>query len=221
MHGVFIYGEDSKMTARTYQQKRAALHDIHDYCVDIHNRTIFLHAHITENEEDPGVDYRMSASLIKNLHLLKSLNDKDPIIIHLQSIGGVWHEGMAIYDAIKSSNSHIKIIGHGSISSMGTVIMQAADERVIMPNAEFMVHYGEFSLDSNSVSAKTAIDWNERCNNTMLDIYTESCYKSKGFKGYSKTRIKQFLDRRMRMQQEWYLSGEEVVRYGFADEVAS
>ena len=207
------------MTARTYQQKRAALHDIQDYCVDIDNRTIFLHAHITENEEDPGVDYRMSARLIKNLHLLKSLNGKAPITIHLQSIGGVWHEGMAIYDAIKLSSPPIKIIGHGSISSMGTVIMQAADERAIMPHAEFMVHYGEFSLEGSSMSAKTAIDWNERCNNTMLDIYVESCYKSPGFKGYSKMKIKKFLDRRMRMQQEWYLSGDEAVRHGFADEV--
>ena len=209
------------MTARTYQQKRAALHDAQDYCVDIHNRTIFLHAHITESEDDPGVDYRMSSRLIKNLHLLKNLNEKDPITIHLQSIGGIWHEGMAIYDAIKLSSPHIKIIGHGSISSMGTVIMQAADERVIMPHAEFMVHYGEFSLEGNSVSAKTAIDWNERCNNTMLDIYVDACYKSAGFKGYGRARIKKFLDRRMRMQQEWYLSGDEAVRYGFADEVAS
>ena len=87
------------MSARqSYQKNQTVLHDIQDYCLDVQRRTIFLHGHISESEEDPGVDYRMSSRLIKNLHLLTGIDD-DPITIHLQSIGGEWHEGMAIYDA--------------------------------------------------------------------------------------------------------------------------
>jgi ATP-dependent protease ClpP protease subunit len=207
------------MTARqSYQRNQTVLHDIQDYCLDVQRRTIFLHGHISESEEDPGVDYRMSSRLIKNLHLLTGISD-DPITIHLQSIGGIWHEGMAIYDAIKTSSPTIKIIGHGSVSSMGTIIMQAASERLLMPHAEFMIHYGEFAIDSNSVSAKTAVDWNERCNQTMLEIYVEACYKSPGFKGYGKVRIQNSLDKKMRMRQEWYLSAKDAIKYGFIDGV--
>ena len=207
------------MTARqSYQKTQTVLHDIQDYCLDVQRRAIFLHGHISESEEDPGVDYRMSSRLIKNLHLLTGISD-DPITIHLQSIGGIWHEGMAIYDAIKTSSPTIKIIGHGSVSSMGTIIMQAASERLLMPHAEFMIHYGEFAIDSNSVSAKTAVDWNERCNQTMLEIYVEACYKSPGFKGYGKVRIQNALDKKMRMQQEWYLSAKDAIKYGFIDGV--
>jgi len=207
------------MTARqSYQKNSAVLHDIQDYCVDVERRTIFLHAHVDESDEDPGVDYRMSSRLIKNLHLLSSIND-DPITIHLQSIGGVWHEGMAIHDAIKTSSPPVKIIGHGSVSSMGTIIIQAANERLLMPHSEFMIHYGDFTIDSNSVSAKTAVDWNEKCNLTMLEIYIETCYQSEGFKGYSKARIKNALDKKMRTHQEWYLSAQDAVKYGFIDGV--
>ena len=207
------------MSARqSYQKNQTVLHDIQDYCLDVQRRTIFLHGHISESEEDPGVDYRMSSRLIKNLHLLTGIDD-DPITIHLQSIGGEWHEGMAIYDAIKTSSPHVKIIGHGSVSSMGTIIMQAADERLLMPHAEFMIHYGEFAIDSNSVSAKTAVDWNEMCNRTMLDIYVNACYQSPGFKGYGKMRIQNALDKKMRMKQEWYLPAKEAARHGFVDGV--
>jgi len=82
-----------------------------------------------------------------------------------------------------------------------------------------MIHYGEFDIDSNSVSAKTAVDWNEMCNRTMLDIYVNACYQSPGFKGYGKMRIQNALDKKMRMKQEWYLPAKEAARHGFVDGV--
>jgi ATP-dependent protease ClpP protease subunit len=202
---------------QSYQQKSNTLHDIHDYCVDIANRTIFLHAYIGESE-DPGVDYRMSARFIKNLHFLNNLN-QTKITIHLQTIGGDWHEGMAIYDAMKASKSKIEIVGHGSVSSMGSIIMQAAHKRLLMPSAEFMVHYGDVALDTTSAGARTAVNWLDVCNRRMLSIYVNACYGASKFKNQGKEEIHRFLDRRMRLRQDWYLTAKEAVAYGFIDGV--
>ena len=77
------------------------VNDIHNYCVNVKTREIYLNSYISSNEDDPGVDYRMSSQFIKNITHLDSINNK-PILIHMHSIGGDWGAGMAIYDAISA-----------------------------------------------------------------------------------------------------------------------
>ena len=191
---------------------------VHEHGINIHTRELYLHGHIGESEEEPGVDYRMAVRLEKNLRLLNK-SATLPILIHMHTGGGEWHDGMGIYDAIQSSPSIVTILGYGSISSMSSVILQAADFRVLMPHSEFMTHYGSIAVECNSVSAKSAIDWNEKCNKIMLEIYAEKCKEGGRFKGYSLSSIKKFIDTKMRQKQEWYLNSREAVEYGFADAV--
>ena len=190
---------------------------IHEHGINIHTREIYLHGHIGDSEEEPGVDYRMAVRLEKNLRLLST--SELPILMHMHTIGGQWHDGMGIYDAIQSSPSFITVLAYGSISSMSSVIFQAADRRIMMPHAAFMVHYGSMSVDCNSISAKSAVDWNEKCNRVMLEIYAEKCKEGEKFQGYSLSRVKKFLDTKMRQKQEWYLGARETVEYGFSDAV--
>ena len=75
-----------------------SLSDIHQHGIDLKNRRIYLHG-VKDSEEDPGVDYKMSINLLKNIELLDSINDK-PIHISMQSIGGNWAPGMVIFDAV-------------------------------------------------------------------------------------------------------------------------
>ena len=199
------------------QTRSELVSNIHEHGINIATRELYLHGHMGESEEEPGVDYRMAVRLEKNLRLLGK--SSDPILIHMHTIGGEWHDGMGLYDAIQSSPSVVTILAYGSISSMSSVIIQAADFRVLMPHAEFMTHYGSISVECNSVSAKSAIDWNERCNKIMLEIYAEKCVEADKFEGYTLHRIKKFIDTKMRQKQEWYLNSREAVEHGFADAV--
>ena len=194
------------------------IHDIHDYCINPETREIYLHGYLGESEEEAGVDYRMAVRFEKNLMFLDKSAD-DPITIHMHTIGGAWHDGIGIFDTIKSSRCEITIIGYAEVSSMSSIIFQAADKRLLMPNTSFMIHYGEIAIDSNSVSAKSAIDENERTNRLMVGIYTERCKGGEKFENHTEARIKKFLDTKMRQKQEWYLSAKEAVDYGFADGV--
>ena len=115
--------------------------DVHGYGLDVKNREIYLHGYIANTDEDPGVEYRMATSFYKNIRMLDALS-RDPIIIHMHSIGGNWSDGMAIYDAITLSRSYVTIVAYGQAESMSSIILQAADKRVMTPNSYFMLHYG-------------------------------------------------------------------------------
>ena len=197
-------------------QKRASLHDLHEYNIDCESREIYLHGYIGSEEAEPGVDYRMAVRFEKNL-LFLSKGSKAPIVIHMHTIGGMWHDGMGMFDLIKATDCEITIIGYAEVSSMSSVIMQAAHRRLLMPHTRFMIHYGDMSIESNSVSVKSAVDENEKLNKLMLEIYAERCSGGERFKDFSKNRIKKFLDTKMRQKQEWYMSAEEAVECGFVD----
>tara|TARA_B100000519_G_C14103805_1_gene372359 strand:- start:103 stop:783 length:681 start_codon:yes stop_codon:yes gene_type:complete len=206
------------MSKSSTQSKNDNASLVHDYGLCINNREIYLHSYIGESEDEPGVDYRMAVRFQKNINILNRIA-QEPILIHMHTIGGSWHDGMGIYDAIKLSPCQVTILCYGSVSSMSSVILQSADIRIMLPNTEFMIHYGSMGVDANSISVKSAVDQNEKLNKIMLDIYASSCYGSQKFDGYSIDRIKRFLDSRMRQKQELYLDSRECVEYGFADAV--
>ena len=47
---------------------------IHSHGIDIHNREIYLHSYMSDNEEESGIDYRCSVTFEKNLRYLNLLS---------------------------------------------------------------------------------------------------------------------------------------------------
>jgi ATP-dependent protease ClpP protease subunit len=87
--------------------------------------------------------------------------------------GGDWYHGMAIYDAIKYSSCECTIKVYGHAMSMGSIILQAADHRIMMPNSRFMIHYG---YDGKAGHAKIVYKWadeGKRVNWEMENLYLE------------------------------------------------
>lgn len=200
------------------------INDLHNNGVDVKNREIFLHSYVANSDEDPGVDYRMVSTFTKNIRMLDVLSDA-PIIIHMQSIGGNWSDGMAIYDAITLCKSYVQIIVYGQAESMSSIILQAADLRIMMPNAYFMAHYGSVGFNGNYLDASKYLEFQKRSTEKMIDIYAESAKNGKFFKEkmgteVSEHKIKNYLKRKLK-DGDWYLNANEAVYYGFADGVLS
>jgi ATP-dependent protease ClpP protease subunit len=127
--------------------------------VDTSNRIIYIGSgSYTEDGEESGVDGRLASNVIKALSVLDHLfvaEDK-PITIQLNCVGGDYLHGMAIYDAICECKNHVTIKAYGNAHSMGSVIFQAGDERIISPNGRLMIHYGKFGMEDHS---KNVINW--------------------------------------------------------------
>tara|TARA_A100001201_G_scaffold123613_1_gene107554 strand:- start:62 stop:736 length:675 start_codon:yes stop_codon:yes gene_type:complete len=199
------------------------LYDLHNYSSSLKTREIFLHNHFASSDDsNPGVEYRMANTFIKNIRALDSVNHNH-IMIHMQSVGGEWSDGMAIYDAIINCKSYVSILVYGQAESMSSIILQAADSRIMMPNAYFMSHYGSSASEGEYQSVQNWIAYEKYICNTMLDIYAGQCLNGKFFKDkYSDkitvTKVKNFLNTKLK-QGDWYINAEDTVHYGFADGV--
>lgn len=194
------------------------LHNIHNHDINYLTREIYLHSHLDAYEEEPGVEYRMATSFIKNVNFLESI-EKSNILVHLHSIGGEWNDGMAIFNTIRATKSPTVILSYAQASSVSGIILQAADKRVLMPDCEFLIHHGSIALDNNSLAAKSAIEFNERICKRMLNIFAERAIVGPYFsgRGFTVKKVMNYLDNRIRNRSDWYLSAEEAVYYGFCD----
>ena len=201
------------------RDNRDIVSEIHIYGIDVKQREIYLNE-FDDSGESAGVDHRMLQTFIKNINILSSINrEKEPITIHLQTIGGCWYAGMGIYDAITRSPYEINIIGYSQVCSMGTVIMQSASNRLLTPNSIFMCHFGSTDLSGDHLSSQNYAELDKKNAEKMLSIYAERCSETGDFfleREYNVSKTKQYIKRKLK-DGDWYLSADEAVYYGFAD----
>lgn len=194
---------------RTKSQQNEVVCTCHEYGLMIDTREIFLHPIFDVFEsEDAGTDFRMANKFIKNMRILESINHNQ-IVVHQYNIGGDWNAGMAIYDSIKNSVCNIIFICHGIASSMGSIIPQAADVRITMPNCDWLIHEGSTDIgDMTYRQSRSWSQWEEGVYEKMMDIYINA------------TNVKRRTFKTMFARKEdWWLSSEEAAKRGFADAV--
>ena len=162
-----------------------------------------------------------TAKLIANLRLLVDHKPDEPILIHMKTCGGDWVEGMAIYDAIQACPCPVHIINYSHARSMSSIIFQAGDLRIMMPNSYFMFHQGTYGTDGTWKSVKSEVDFYKKvADPTMLDIYVDAIPESENstkFLGWDKEKIRRFLKKEMDKTEEVYLTAPQAIEWGFAD----
>lgn len=170
--------------------------------------------------DEPGVDFIMAAQFTKNLNLCSSRNPGKPILIHMSTCGGEFVFGMQIYDAIKACESPVTIVNYTHARSMSSIILQAADWRVMMPHSHFMFHNGEYGNYGTLKQVTSDLEfYNREGTRTMLDIYTGSMQKKGEMMGKSREEIEQWLNAQMDKKEDVFLTAKEAIGYGFADEI--
>ena len=78
---------------------------------------------------------------------------------------------------------------------------------------------GDMGFDGQAQSFEAEAEWAKKDHSRMLDIYVESAYQSDAYRGKSKKQIKNFIDRGLRLKQEWYMSARDAIEHGYADAV--
>jgi ATP-dependent protease ClpP protease subunit len=192
---------------------------LHDHNIDIQNREIYLHSYLGESDEEGGVDYRSSVKFEKNLRYLNLLS-LEPILVHMHLPGGDWQDCLGMYDAIKASKANVIILAYAKAESSSSVLLQAADLRILMPNTNVMIHYGSFSVDAeHSKAAAAGIQWNERECDKMIDVFTDRCMNSSicKEKNWKRMMAKKHIVSQLANKCDWILTSEEALYYGFAD----
>ncbi len=197
---------------------------LHFYDLDLKSNHIYLMGvdrgyEAGEGLEEPGVDYVMANRFIRNFNLCMRANPRKPILIHLKSSGGSWEEGMAIYDTIRSCAWPVTILNYTHARSMTSIILQAANKRVMMPNSTFMFHEGTLSAEGTVKQVKSFVKYSAAQDTRMLDIYVKSIKNAAHWQGKTEKQIKHWLQSNMDAKEDVYQSAAEAVKYGFADDV--
>jgi ATP-dependent Clp endopeptidase proteolytic subunit ClpP len=187
---------------------------LYDYDLHIPSRTLYMGSVSTDPDNgESGVDAIMAERLIKGLHILDRAAPAgdQPITIMMNNPGGDEYDGFAIFDAIRACKNHVTIIVYGKAMSMGGIILQAADKRIMSPTSRFMMHYGTFGIQANAQDVYKWVDDNKKLDTLMEDIFIEKMLEKDP--KFSRKKLQEML------KADFIVDAKEAVELGLADEV--
>ena len=129
--------------------------------------------------------------------------DRKPIIILINSNGGLLDITNSILDTIKASTTPVYTVNMGNALSGGCLIFLAGERRYTTANSWCMAHAGSGSIQGNYGDTKEAQKvWDAQVKSmgeyimerTGIDVKTYNKYKNK----------------------DWYLNADQQIEYGFA-----
>ncbi|MBU3822075.1 ATP-dependent Clp protease proteolytic subunit [Flavobacteriaceae bacterium XHP0103] len=153
------------------------------------------------------VDDKSAKHVIDRLLYLDALEASD-IHLYVNSPGGYVTSGFAIYDCMKSLNSHVSTICTGFAASMGSIILSAGEKgkRFIQPHARVMIHQpsggGRGPASDIEIAAQEIIKTKE----LSAQILADNC-------GQTIEKVMKDFNR------DHWMSAEESVAYGIVDQI--
>lgn len=138
----------------------------------------------------------------------KSIHERTPIKIFINSPGGDVTDGYALMDAIAMSKTPVHTIGIGIAYSMGAMILLAGHKRIMFPKASLMLHEGSASLFGDATKVKDTMKFYEK----QLKIAENFILQ--------KSKISSELYEQ-KQANDWYLTAEEALELGLVDELAT
>ena len=170
------------------------------YGLDIRSRTLYL---------DDEIDENSASSFIKCLRYLDKTAGDITVIMNCE--GGDISHGFAMYDVIKACQNEVIIKVYGCAMSMATVVLQAADRRIMGANARLMVHVGSLDVSGHFKNVKRAVQENDELDKICADIYLDKIQESNP--DFKKTQVSKM------MEFDSYLSAQRCLELGLVDEI--
>ena len=165
----------------------------------LEDRIIFLGEDVNEHTANVVV-----AQL---LHLENEDPNKD-IKLYINSPGGSVYDGLAIYDTMQFIKPDVQTIGIGLQASMGAFLLSsgAKGKRFVLPSARVMIHQPSSGtqgmVTDQEISLREALVLKEKLAEVMAKNTGQKLAKVK-----------------TDMERDFWMSAEESVKYGVADEV--
>lgn len=166
----------------------------------------------TESEDADNfneVNTRVAIQTVKKIHFLDNYK-QGPITIFINSPGGCVTSGFAIYDAIRACKNYVRGYVYGTASSMGSIILQACDERIISEHSFVMIHDGTIEYPQDSYeNIELHQKETKRINELCYDIYMEKIREAQP--KFRKQDLKRY------MKNDMFFYGQKAIDFGLAD----
>ena len=142
--------------------------------------------------------------------LCDTLLSKKDILIYLNTPGGSVYAGLGIYDTMQYIQPDISTIVMGQAASMGSLLAQAGTKgkRFVLPKSRTMIHQPLGGASGQASDVLIRAKELERIKTELTEIYVK--HNSKG---------KTFEDFELAMDRDNFMSSEEALEFGLADEI--
>jgi ATP-dependent Clp protease protease subunit len=169
-----------------------------------------------------GVEDHMANAIIAQMLFLESDNPEADINLYINSPGGSVTAGLAIYDTMQYIKPDVRTIVMGQAASMGSFLAQAGapGKRIVLPESRTMIHRVSSGTPSTRGSvhvqelefedAKRHLDESKRLNERLTELYVKHNTAGKQYEELFET-----------MKFDTFLSADEAVKYGLADQVTA
>ena len=166
------------------------------------------------------VEDMMANVIVAQMLYLESENPDKEINLYINSPGGAVTAGLAIYDTMQYIKCDVRTIVMGQACSMGSFLAQAgtAGKRVVLPESRTMIHRVSSGTRGTSGSvhvqelemedAIRSFEESKRLNQRLTELYVRH-----------NTAGKQYDELFDTMKFDTFLSADDAVQNGFADEV--
>jgi ATP-dependent Clp protease, protease subunit len=137
---------------------------------------------------------------------LAALGDIDALDVYINSPGGDVFAGITIYNILTRHPATVNVHVDGIAASAASVVAMAGDKIVMPKAATMMIHNAWSGGYGNKTKLRALADELERIDGQLADIYASRTKKEKAS-------VAAWMD------AERWMSGEEALADGFADEV--
>lgn len=171
--------------------------------------------YVNEHFFEGPVAVKSVYSCLNTLAAWHRVNPKCDMNITINSPGGSVIDGMHLFDQLVAYSKrgggehHVTITVRGFAASMGGILLQAADTRVIGRESYLMIHEISSGVGGKIGEIKDEVKWYEKVCERITDIFYE---RSEG-----KITREKFKDNWER--KEWWLDSKESLELGFVDRI--
>lgn len=138
---------------------------------------------------------------------LKALGDIDKIILRINSPGGSVFEGLAIYNTLNAHSAEKEVHIDGIAASIASVVAMVGDPIIMPENALLMIHDPTGLVIGDAEDMRKMAETLDKVKDSILSAYMSKTQMSSS----------EIADL---MSEETWMSAEEAVHYGFADQIA-
>ena len=159
---------------------------------------------------DTDVNEHTASLIVAQLLFLESEEPNKDISFYINSPGGSVTAGMAIYDTMQFIRPEIHTIVMGQACSMGSLLATAgaAGKRFILPNARHMIHQPSGGARGQATDIQIQAREIQKMKEYLTNIYVRHNSAGKTYEQFAAD-----------MERDFFMSAEEAVAYGLADQV--
>lgn len=165
------------------------------------NNVITIYDQIGEGFFSEGVTPKRVAAALRAI-------DSDEVVVSINSPGGDFFDGVAIYNLLREDERKVKVQVVGLAASAASVIAMAADELEIAASGFLMIHNAWAVSVGNRNDFEEAAQTLAAFDSAMADVYAARS-------GISRNEIAAMMD------AETWLGGRDAIDRGFADALLS